>query len=194
MLRRRHGIHSRAVNVRELRKTFLIVCEGEETEPNYFRGFRVPTADIRGTGFNTVSLVDEAIRIADTKTYDQVWCVFDHDLFGAQQFNLAISRAKGNGVRLAYSNEAFELWFLLHFAFFQTGITRKQYIAKLNKLIEGGYKKNDADMYQKLEPRQGSAIKFAKKLLACYNPCRPERDNPSTTVHLLVEELLRFSR
>jgi hypothetical protein len=40
----------------------LIVCEGEKTEPNYFRAFRV-TSDIYGEGLETMRLVEEAERI-----------------------------------------------------------------------------------------------------------------------------------
>jgi len=47
------------------RRWFLIVCEGEKTEPNYFRKFPVDTKviklDIQGEGKNTKSLVEKAI-------------------------------------------------------------------------------------------------------------------------------------
>ena len=36
---------------------------------------------------------------------------------------------------------------------------------------------------------QPRAIKNACKLLSIYEPHNPEKDNPCTTVHLLVEEL-----
>ncbi len=57
----------RRINVRELRQRFLIVCEGEKTEPNYFRSFRVPKAvvDVRGVGRNTVSLIRKALELMD---------------------------------------------------------------------------------------------------------------------------------
>ncbi|WP_414520895.1 AAA family ATPase, partial [Umezakia ovalisporum] len=42
------------VGTRKLRKKFLIVCEGKETEPNYFKSFPVPkdVIDVQGFGFN----------------------------------------------------------------------------------------------------------------------------------------------
>jgi hypothetical protein len=54
---------TRRENIRPLRR-FLIVCEGEKTEPNYFRTFPenpevYDAIDIYGTGYNTVSLVNE---------------------------------------------------------------------------------------------------------------------------------------
>jgi hypothetical protein len=46
-------------------------------------------------------------------------------------------------------------------------------------------------MYQQLleQGNQALAIKHAEKLLASYDPSNPEKDNPSTTVHLLVQAL-----
>ena len=102
---------------RRPRSRFLIVCEGERTEPNYFRGFRLSAkvADIRGLGANTVSLVRETIVLRDAGDYDSVWCVFDRDSFPLQNFNRALQLAEQNGINVAYSNEAFEIWYLLHF-------------------------------------------------------------------------------
>ena len=105
--------------------TFLIVCEGERTEPNYFEAFRaagdVRKITVKGEGYNTLSLVRRTIELADEGDYDQVWCVFDRDSFPAQTFNAALELAAQRGFYVAYSNEAFELWYLLHFHFYHTG-------------------------------------------------------------------------
>src|ERR1700741_1402449 len=63
------------------RPTILIVCEGENTEPSYFRQFKLSSATIKpvGEGYNTNSLVQRAIYLSKEKHYDQVWCVFDAD-------------------------------------------------------------------------------------------------------------------
>jgi hypothetical protein len=53
------GYSDRKVGNREPIPTFLIVCEGEETEPNYFRSFPVktrPTIKIVGLGRQTVQV------------------------------------------------------------------------------------------------------------------------------------------
>lgn len=48
----------RKENTRQTRKTILIVCEGEKTEPAYFQAFRLPhVIEVLGVGKNTVSLV-----------------------------------------------------------------------------------------------------------------------------------------
>lgn len=189
------GYSERKVETRELRERFLIVCEGEKTEPNYFKSFPVPkdVIDIHGLGANTTSLVKEAIKLKNKDgDYDQVWCVFDRDSFTKQNFNAAISMAKAQGIQVAYSNEAFELWYLLHFHYYHTAMSRKRYGTMLTQLLGYEYQKNSETIYEKLENRQKDAIRNSRKLLEQYDPPNPECDNPSTTVHLLVEQLNRF--
>jgi hypothetical protein len=186
------------------RRWFLIVCEGEKTEPNYFRSFAVDTKviklDIKGEGKNTKSLVEKAIELKNDSEYDEsdrFWCVFERDINGknsndAQNFNAAMTLAKNNGIKVAYSNDAFELWYLLHFHFYNTGISRKDYQNMLTKLLGHEYQKNSETIYEELKNQQQDAIKHAKRLLLEYDRPNPETDNPSTTVHLLVEELNSF--
>lgn len=187
-----HGYSQRNVETRNLRKRFLIVCEGEKTEPNYFKGFRVAgrTVDIRGVGYNTDGLVREAIRIMKQDEYDQVWCVFDRDSFPAQNFNAAFELARVNDIQIAYSNEAFELWYLLHYDYHQSGIPRTDYIKILSNKLGKRYEKNSDSIFDELESKVQIAIQNARRLLTNYNPPNPEKDNPSTTVHKLVIELL----
>ena len=55
------------------------------------------------------------------------------------------------------------------------------------------YRKKSKEMYAILEDRQPAAIRHAERLLASYGPeHNPEKDNPCTTVHLLVQELNRY--
>lgn len=189
------GYSTRSVETREEKERFLIVCEGEKTEPNYFRSFRVPKVvlDVEGTGFSTTSVVEEAMRLREEGEYDQTWCVFDKDSFEPQDFNQAIKIAKKENIGIAYSNESFELWYLLHFHYYDTGITRKQYIKKLSKLLKAPYVKNSNEMFEKLYAQQATAMAHASRLLSEYSGQNPASENPSTTVHLLVAELNRFA-
>lgn len=178
-------------------QTFLIVCEGEKTEPNYFKAFPTPTdviIEVVGEGYNTLSLVKRAAELAKEQSYDQVWCVFDRDSCHIETFNAAIELAKRKGFRVAYSNEAFELWYLLHFHYYQTSIPRRQYCELLTDLLCRPYKKNDRSIYKTLLDRQPAALANAERLLAIYDPPNPARDNPSTKVHLLVRELNKYTR
>ena len=121
----------RTSSLKLVKQTFLIVCEGEVTEPEYFNSFRLTSANVKaiGKGMNTVSLVKEAIAIRDiekrrSRNYDQYWVVFDKDDFSDGDFNTAIQMAQANGFQVAYSNQAFEYWFLLHFNLYQGSIHR----------------------------------------------------------------------
>ena len=58
---------SRRQGVREIKQSFLIVCEGEKTEPDYFKSFRMTAATIKAVGqaMNTMTLVSKAISIRE---------------------------------------------------------------------------------------------------------------------------------
>lgn len=190
------GYSPRKVNTREVRQRFLIVCEGAKTEPNYFRSFRVPKnvaeIHIQGVGENPSKLVERAKNLKVQENYDQVWCVFDRDSWTPEDFNNALEKAKTEKFKVAYSNEAFELWYILHFEFLNTGISRKDYCKKLTSLLGYKYQKNRETIYDELFEKQPVAILNAENLLKLYNPNIPAKNNPSTTVHLLVQELNKF--
>jgi hypothetical protein len=191
----------RKVNIRDIRK-ILIVCEGEKTEPNYFRAFpKHSEVDVfvDPAGMVAYSVVQKAIMLKDKAEnngdkYHKVWCVFDRDSNPRQNFNRAMQLAKSNDIDVAYSVEAFELWYLLHFELYSTGISRAQYAEKLEGYLGSEYKKNSLDMYKLLHKNQKRAIKFAETLLAGHdnNITNIYDNNPSTTVHLLVIELNRY--
>ena len=196
------GYQRRSTGKRALGERFLIVCEGEKTEPNYFNKYRVPgLIHVRAVGFGVSpsQLVDIAFELRressgnrDQDKYDQVWCVFDKDDCNESDFNNAIMRAEKLELKVAYSNQTFELWYLLHFHFYNSPMHRKDYEKKLSELLDSPYRKNRTDMYDRLRSQQKIAIRYSKRLLGHYPNRRPALDNPSTTVHLLVEELNRF--
>lgn len=193
------GYRQRLVDTREPKQHILIVCEGAKTERYYFeelsKDHRLNAkVKVRGLGLDPAQLVEMAYKLRDLDNYDQVWCVFDRDTWPAENFNNALSQARRHGIVAAYSNEAFELWYLLHFYYFDTGIPRQEYIERLEELLGHPYAKNSRHTYHELRSRQEDALRNARTLLAQYDPPDPASDNPSTTVHLLVEELLRHAR
>ena len=193
---------SRRQGVREVKQSFLIVCEGEKTEPDYFKAFRMTAATVKAVGeaMNTMTLVNKAISIreadkAKKRFYDQCWVVFDKDDFPAKDFNQAIQYAEKNGFQVAYSNQAFEYWFLLHFNLYQGPIHRSQYKNMLERLIGMPYSKTEgsgAVMYNILLTRQKQAIKNSKTVLAEITHGNPAEEESSTTVHKLVTELNKY--
>ncbi len=201
----------RQIKTRETRKKFLIVCEGEKTEVNYFKAFTVPKkieVTVRGEGKNSLSLVNKAIQIIDNlkqdDSFDQIWCVFDKDNCSKEQFNQAERLAKENNVKIAYSNEAFEIWFILHFQYLDIATSRSEYPKILNTQMKKyrllnekeKYEKNREDMYEKLKSYQRTAITNAAKLIQDRDEAKkhPFDANPSTTVQELVQELNINSR
>ena len=190
----------------------LIVCERERTEPSYFRRFRLVWATIKvaGEGRNTVSSVKRALALARDASYDQVWCVFDKDQFPDPHFNGAIRLAEENGLHVAYSNQAFEYWLILHFLDHQGGaLARKEYhrilrdqLKNVDVSYDGKGSKLITDALFSLldgvdpstnEKRVVLAIRRAKGLLEkVHTGANPARQESSTTVFRLVEELLTY--
>nr|WP_314998559.1 RloB family protein [uncultured Prevotella sp.] len=187
---------------------FLIVCEGEKTEPNYFRAFierwsEVKEIKVTGCGCSTCQLIIEAKKLREKLehermvAFDRVWLVFDKDDF--KDFNKAIADAKKEGMNCAWSNQAFELWYVLHFQYLDTGVDRKQYIGMIeDKVMKASksktfkYKKNDVGFYQILQEHgdEEQAIKRAQRLRENMGKKKNyATHNPRTEVDLLVDEL-----
>lgn len=193
---------TRRQGIRNVKQSFLIVCEGVRTEPDYFKAFRVTTATVKAAGqaMNTIRLVNKAISIKETdqkkkRLYDQCWVVFDKDDFPAKDFNQAIILAHKNGFKVAYSNQAFEYWFLLHFNLYKGTLHRNNYAGMLTKLTGIPYSKNEgfgAIMYNRLVGMQTQAIRNAESVLAEMSQGNPALEESSTTVHLLVSELNKY--
>lgn len=193
----------RRIGEREQKQRFLIVCEGTETEPNYFKSFPIPPdlVDLRvqGVGCTPSGVVDEATKIRDEvkesdDPYDQVWCVFDRDAFPRSDFFGAIQTAKDRGIYVACSDEAFELWYLLHFDYVSTAVARTDYSRRLEEVLGHAYSKNSKTMYRELQAWQAVAVRNAKKRLEWYASRGLKPENPYTTVHLLVIELNKYCR
>ena len=66
-------------------------------------------------------------------------------------------------------------------------MSRTSYKSSLTKLLNHKYEKNSTTIYEEIKNIQPTAIRNATTLLSQYDPNRPEKDNPSTTVHLLVQ-------
>ena len=193
----------RKVATRKVHLNYLIVCEGERTEPNYFnalvggRNSQVLSVEVLGEGQSTCRLVHTAIEERDKSMieYDRVWVVFDKDDF--TDFNEAIALAQSNDICSAWSNEAFELWYYLHFQYLDTPISRSQYIDALEREIrkhepEYSYKKNDKGTYALLckYGNQDLAIRFAEYLEKIYIDTNYASHKPCTKVHHIVKELI----
>lgn len=198
--RKDHSVRRRA-GFKPVKKTFLIVCEGENTEPEYFNAFRLTSATVKaiGKGLGTMSLVREAISVREQekqkgKSFNFCWVVFDKDEY--QDFDEAIEFAKKNGFEVAYSNQAFELWFLLHFKKYSGKLHRREYPKLLEKHLGLPYSKQEGFatmLFQRLLPYQSAAIINAETIIAETQGIKPSLAESSTTVHNLVKKLNEYS-
>ena len=200
---------ARKSRVVETQKHYIdIYCEGKKTECFYFESFKkrinknFVRIHIEGDGRSTQSLVKYAIRKRDEKasirrkqTVD-IWVVFDKD--DNNDFDAAIQLAKEEEMKVAWSNEAFEIWYILHFNPRVSGMKRQGHADEITKHISKyrpnfEYEKNIESMYDILDEcagAQADAIKRAKKLhTEEFAGETPSKSNPCTTVHLLVEAL-----
>lgn len=189
----------------EKRKRFLIVCEGQ-TEELYFKSFPVLSADVKSIhqGCSKSSLVECVADYLDGENYDEVWCVFDMDykpdVNGQfEDFNNAIQAANSSGYKCAYSNDAFELWFVLHYQFIDQEQLRTFFFERLSKYWGINYEKNGKkrsfamSIYSRLandpETDQSFAVENALKLFEKQKQKKSHLQNPVTTVYQLVNEL-----
>lgn len=192
-----------------VRCSVLIVCEGTKTEPNYFdafaqkqQGIIVYDIEVKGLGRGTKDAVEKAIALKNKNKYDRVWAVFDKDEFPAKDFNEAIALGDKNGIEVAWSNEAFELWYLYHFQNVTTRVPRKDYEEKISVAVNASpkYKSKKKYKYAKKDPNNyavmttygsmDSAMRYAESKHLEYTDSRYANQNPCTTVYRLVRQLL----
>lgn len=213
-VKRREERKNRKENVEKQKSSnWLIVCEGKETEPNYFLGavnaineniedkYKLKVR-IEGKGMNTVSLVKSAEDIQNEidgyKTrvipYGKIFVVFDKDSFSDETFDKAVQMCNDNGYIPLWSNQAIEFWFLLHFNYIDVGMDRKFYSNKINEFFKTAglkyrYHKNDNDIYSKL-CEYGSldkAIKNASNIHSNHLKDKPSESESCTTVYKFFE-------
>lgn len=178
-------------------RRILILCEDEKSSRDYFAQFPVDPEVVEiecvGTGMNTDSLMENAIARKTNGNYEAIWVVYDKDDFSDQQFNRALDLArKHNDVYPCWSNECFELWYLLHFQYQNTGLKRGAIFRKLSELLGEGYDKADISLNEKLKDRLDVAIKNGEKLAFTNAQEGDPTGNPSTQVHELVKLLIDF--
>ena len=150
--KRREARKQRKYEQRQPRaNSFLIVTEGQCTEPNYFRGLQrliqeklggtvdvveLPLIDVHGEGLATTALIqktEDIVRRANV-LYQNIWIVFDKDDF--TDFNQAVKESTEKGYHAAWSNQSFEYWLYLHFEYSDSALHRSQWCIKLNKMFE----------------------------------------------------------
>lgn len=196
----------------------MIACEGEKTETIYFNNLfdELKSSNIiskRSCVFaphrhtNPLGVLQDLIDCNyNGNTYqdfDYKWIVIDRDEertngggHTKQDFSSAIERARELNISVAWSNPSFEIWYLLHYQYRDTGIHRDEVIKRLGACLNRKYEKNDGGIFVELVDKRFTAVRNAKRL---YREkveemgLTPADANPCTTVYKLIEELLNAS-
>lgn len=195
----------RRVAVRQPRKTLVVFCEGEKTEPQYLLALKeqpsvkdAAAVDLRvETGHGGAvprTLVSLAIEARDRARagkdeIDEFWCVFDVEWpRNHPGLKEAIARAKANGVKLAISNPCFELWLILHFQDHGAWLDNDG-ARRLRRDLDGAPDK-------RVEPAKymtqvANATRRAAALTKRHERAGTDfpHDNPSSGMHLLVDSV-----
>lgn len=222
--------------------TFIIFTEDEVSERIYFKSFETDNLKVNviGNQKSKIANVINAIKhCQDNTLFDdnakiseegiQVWCVYDRDrsfYSNANEadkndisFNASLLIAESHNIKVAWSNDSFELWVLLHFEDVECTevLLRDKYYERLTKIMEaneelcknlseaiaGGYysyketfkRKRNFKKYilpeLQEEKRRTSAIERAENLEQQHLTKRKAHEKcPCTMVHYLVKELL----
>lgn len=181
-------------------KTILIISEGRETEPNYFRKFKCRNKGVqiktpRNSRTDPISL----IRFAEKKgkeysikyeNGDRIYCIYDVNGNSDEQLEKAEEIASRKGMNVCLSNPCFELWFLLHYTYYNSFCCCSDLLNKLKTYIPN-YEKNMKNMYAVLEEKQCDALDRAKRLAEYHaksgNRSSIRKTNPLTSVHEVVD-------
>jgi hypothetical protein len=158
-----------------MNKSILIVCE-VQTEELYFKlfpvlGLRVDAINLeRQSKLKMVESTQQMLASSDV-AYDEIWCVFDMDVRRGEDeysdFDNAILQAEGLGYKVAYSNDAFKLWFYLHFEYTDAEYLRTFYYEErserfgLNYLKDGKRYDFCQKLYKLLEVHEQSSQEIA---------------------------------
>ena len=203
----------------ELKKyRYYIFCEGQQTEPLYFEGFKklieenpvykdmvlIEIEPCQAETMRVIGKAEEYVKANDVRK-GQVWCLYDKDSFPPERFNGVVERIDSlnkENPELQYhagwSNECIEFWFMLHFAYYTSNNHRAEYISFLNdkfrELGIGKYQKNMKDIFDILLDKGNPklAIRYAKRIIKEHEGKTPTEIAPGTKVYELVEELVKY--
>jgi len=226
--------------------TFILFCEDEVCEPHYFTQFQKPgkvKVNVTGdqqSGFrnymNTLlyceqnGLLDRhgGGYVLKPDVTKHIWSVFDRDTDLTRRHRIAADNmvftqsilvSQQTGINVAWSNDAFELWLLLHFEDVdpQEALPRHVIYERLTAIFKGlagqspamasktGHaqfdyknsfkKRNEFVLYvlPELENRRTQAEQRAAMLDASFPQGHLYHDcNPCTKVYHLVQSILSF--
>ena len=162
------------VKRRKRKPIVYIICEGKETETLNFKHFRsrnclvdiIPIPSKQKAAAHLGQHAQSLSSPADDypKDGDRRWSVYDGEANKDSELQAAIFYSEKHGYKIAYSNPAFEYWYLLHFE------KRNGYLKDSATIIDilknKGYLENygkSVDVFKELQEHQPEAILYAKE-------------------------------
>lgn len=194
-LERKYGTQSRI--------RVLIVCEGK-TEQAYFNSFR---KNLRLSGIKIEipkepggtapkNLLDFAKEgYSKDSDYDRLYCVFDKDrhstyLSAQEEIDRLRNATPSIPIHWIASNPCFEVWVICHFKLHITAFGTCKGVKDFLRKHLTEYKKNDPELFEKIDFKRKEAKMNAKRLLR-HQGNNPKAD-PYTNMHELIEFLEQF--
>ncbi len=189
-------------------RTFLIVTEGEKTEPHYLKALRdqlqLKSADVEivhPKGTDPLSLTQRANALRENQKvkakngfaveYDEVWVVFDLETANhpyREKAKQAQSSKEFFGILFAYSDPSFEYWLLLHEEYTTSNFTDSAAVEKRFKSIHADYTKGSWKPVKEFLLKLPAAVIHAGRCRQ-YHEKSGGDGNPSTGVDKLARHL-----
>ena len=198
--------------VKRPRETVLIVCEGEKTEPLYFKFLRIELGlstvevEVEGDkcGSAPINVVDRAIKLKHERArsrsqlefpYDVVWCVIDVEApHPHESLARALDKAQGNRLKVALTNPCFEYWYLLHFRKTDRLFELNEHVLSELKSYIANYEKGSDETFEIVHPLTKTAVDRAEQFKKNKEYDVDLTDfNSSTNVHLVVKHLYQIA-
>lgn len=194
---------NRKIGKREEQKSVLIATEDEKSSRYYFEALikdkklngKVVIAKHIGTNSKKVlNALLEHLEKNPKSIYEKKWIVIDKDDYSLDEYKGAIEEARQKDICVAFSNECYELWILLHFREVNAWMSRDDLDSELKTIFRAKYRKeyskSSRDVYGLIIGQQQIAIENAKKLVTQNigdNGKINSEKNPLTTIYQLVE-------
>ena len=154
-----------------------------------------------GLGRGTRKLVNdvEGVRAEEERKlgvpFDEVWVAFDKDSFN--DFEQAVKEGRDKGYHIAYSNQAIEYWFLLHFKDHQgSAMSRSTYAKHLNKELnplglkyDPNAKEISEELFNLMYTRLQNAFDRAFKIYVDKDQRGCPTEESVTTIHHLIHAI-----
>jgi hypothetical protein len=133
---------------------YIIVCEGEKREPEYFRFFEglssklklhiVPSKDGKSAPSH---LIDNAIQFEESVIQDEgdyeLWFILDRDRWDNLIYIIHEECGRKHNWNIAISNPCFEVWLYYHFSDIQPDVSLKEKCSNwknvVNRIVKGGF-------------------------------------------------------